>query len=160
VLIDTSAWTLFPRPFNFEKAMEKIWAFRGFSALRTGRFRRLQLSRNFWWSYLLVLWPQICKRLRSLGIDSKESIPPAYVAWRDGRSDRVVVPVRLGIDSRAPWKVYKYGQWAHSMVRLRRLLQYAGARICFIHIRFFMHIRGGFNNKCEWSDISTIKKYS
>jgi hypothetical protein len=27
---------------------------------------------------------RICKRLRSLGIDSKESIPPAYVAWRDG----------------------------------------------------------------------------
>jgi hypothetical protein len=27
---------------------------------------------------------RICKRLRSLGIDSKESIPPAYVAWRAG----------------------------------------------------------------------------
>ncbi len=25
---------------------------------------------------------RICKRLRSPGIDSKESIPPAYVAWR------------------------------------------------------------------------------
>ncbi len=24
----------------------------------------------------------ICKRLKSPGIDSKESIPPAYVAWR------------------------------------------------------------------------------
>jgi hypothetical protein len=27
---------------------------------------------------------RICKRLRSPGIDSKESIPPAYVAWRAG----------------------------------------------------------------------------
>ena len=27
---------------------------------------------------------RICKRLRSSGIDSKESIPPAYVAWRAG----------------------------------------------------------------------------
>jgi hypothetical protein len=27
-------------------------------------------------------WVRIFKRLRSLGIDSKESIPPAYIAWR------------------------------------------------------------------------------
>jgi hypothetical protein len=27
-------------------------------------------------------------------MDSKESIPPAYVAWRDGTSNRVVVPAR------------------------------------------------------------------
>jgi hypothetical protein len=25
--------------------------------------------------------PEICKRLRSPGIDSKESIPPGYVGW-------------------------------------------------------------------------------
>jgi hypothetical protein len=41
---------------------------------------------------------QICKRLRSSGIDSTESIPPTYVVWR------VVVPDREttwagGIDS-------------------------------------------------------------
>jgi hypothetical protein len=35
-----------------------------------------------------------------LRIDSKESIPTAYVAWRAGR---------LAIDSRAPYKVYKFG---------------------------------------------------
>jgi len=35
---------------------------------------------------------RICKRLRSPGIDSKESIPPAYVAWRAGTSKSVVVP--------------------------------------------------------------------
>ncbi len=34
---------------------------------------------------------QICKRFRSPGIDSKESIPPAYVAWRAGTWNRFVV---------------------------------------------------------------------
>ena len=37
---------------------------------------------------------RICKRVRSLGIDSKESIPPAYEAWRAGTSNRFVVPAR------------------------------------------------------------------
>jgi hypothetical protein len=37
---------------------------------------------------------QICKLLRSLGIDSKESIPPAYVAWRAGTTTLFL----LGID--------------------------------------------------------------
>jgi hypothetical protein len=33
----------------------------------------------------------ICKRLRSSGIDSSESIPTAYVAWKAGTSNVVVV---------------------------------------------------------------------
>jgi hypothetical protein len=37
---------------------------------------------------------RICKPFRSPGIDSKESIPPAYVAWRARTSNRVVVPAR------------------------------------------------------------------
>jgi len=37
---------------------------------------------------------RICKRLRILGIDSKESIPLAYVAWRAETSNRVVVQAR------------------------------------------------------------------
>jgi hypothetical protein len=37
---------------------------------------------------------RICKRWRSPGIDSRESIPTAYVAWRAGTSNRVVVPAR------------------------------------------------------------------
>jgi hypothetical protein len=41
-----------------------------------------------------VAWARICKRLRSPGIASKESIPLAYVAWRAGTSNRVVVPAR------------------------------------------------------------------
>jgi hypothetical protein len=41
---------------------------------------------------------RICKRLRSPKIDSKESIPPSYVAWRFGTSNKVAVPARrLGI---------------------------------------------------------------
>jgi hypothetical protein len=35
---------------------------------------------------------RICKRLWSPRIDSKESIPQAYVIWRAGTSNRVVVP--------------------------------------------------------------------
>jgi hypothetical protein len=34
---------------------------------------------------------RICKRLRVPGIDSEESTPPAYVAWRAG-TNRVIVP--------------------------------------------------------------------
>jgi hypothetical protein len=37
---------------------------------------------------------RIFKRFRSLVIDSKESIPRAYVALRVGTSNRVVVPAR------------------------------------------------------------------
>jgi hypothetical protein len=37
---------------------------------------------------------RICKRLRSPGIDSDESIPPACVAWRASTTNRVVVTVR------------------------------------------------------------------
>jgi hypothetical protein len=36
-----------------------------------------------------------CKRLRSPGIDSKESVAPTYVAWRAGTSNKVVAPARL-----------------------------------------------------------------
>ncbi len=43
-----------------------------------------------------IPWAWICKRLRSPKIDCKESIPPAYVAWRAGTTT-------LGIDSWAPW---------------------------------------------------------
>ncbi len=44
-------------------------------------------------------WARICKRLRSPESDSKESIPPAYVAWLAGLPYR---HARLGIDSWAP----------------------------------------------------------
>ncbi len=37
---------------------------------------------------------RICKRLKRPEIDSEDSIPPAYVAWRAGATNRVVVPAR------------------------------------------------------------------
>jgi hypothetical protein len=37
---------------------------------------------------------RICKRLWSPGINSENSIPPAYVAWRAGTTCRIVVPTR------------------------------------------------------------------
>jgi hypothetical protein len=37
---------------------------------------------------------RICKRLGSPGIDSGESIPPAYVAWQVGTTNWGVVPSR------------------------------------------------------------------
>jgi hypothetical protein len=36
-----------------------------------------------------------CKRLRRPGIDSEDSIPPAYVAKRAGTTNRVERPVRI-----------------------------------------------------------------
>ncbi len=58
------------------------------------------------WSAWRIQSPnRICKRrLRSSGIDCKESIPRAYVAWRAGSTNKVIVPVRQaayagGIDS-------------------------------------------------------------
>jgi hypothetical protein len=47
-------------------------------------------------SFLVFLhWARICKRLQSPGINSEESILPAYVAWRPIIQNRVVVPARL-----------------------------------------------------------------
>jgi hypothetical protein len=37
---------------------------------------------------------RICKRLRSPGIDSKESIPPANAAWQAGTTNRVIAQAR------------------------------------------------------------------
>jgi hypothetical protein len=45
-------------------------------------------------SCMLWNWARICKRLRSSEIDSKKSIPPAFVAWLAGTSNGVVVPAR------------------------------------------------------------------
>jgi hypothetical protein len=41
---------------------------------------------------------RICKRLRRPGIDSEDSIPPAYVAWRACTTNRVVVQARQAVN--------------------------------------------------------------
>jgi hypothetical protein len=46
---------------------------------------------------------RICKSLWSPGIDSEESISPAYVAWRASTTNRVSYrPARLRIDTWSP----------------------------------------------------------
>jgi hypothetical protein len=46
--------------------------------------------------YMVEPRARIYKRLRSPGIDSKESIPPAYAAWRTGATIycRAIIPAR------------------------------------------------------------------
>ncbi len=39
-----------------------------------------------------MLRVRICKRFRNPGIDSKESISPAYTAWRAGTTNIVIAP--------------------------------------------------------------------
>ncbi len=55
-----------------------------------------------------LYWARICKRLWSPGINSEESIPPAYVAWRAGAKKRVVVPARQA-GNRFLGSINKYG---------------------------------------------------
>jgi hypothetical protein len=56
--------------------------------------------------FSLTYWPsrtRICKSLWSPGIDSEESISPAYVAWRASTTNRVSYrPARLRIDTWSP----------------------------------------------------------
>ncbi len=47
---------------------------------------------------------RICKRLWSRGIDSEESIPPAYVAWRAGTTNRVAAAGRYMYRPAAGWE--------------------------------------------------------
>ncbi len=49
------------------------------------------------YSTVCVLYrARLCKRFRRPGIDSKETIPQADVAWWAGTSNRVVGPTRQG----------------------------------------------------------------
>ncbi len=64
-------------------------------------------------AYLALV--RICKRLRTPGINTKESIMSAYVAWW------AVVPARQGGNRfRAPYKVYKYGLCRARIFKLLR----------------------------------------
>jgi hypothetical protein len=55
-------------------------------------------------------WARICRRLRSPGIDSKESVSPACQAWRAGATIKVVVPAHHARNRfLGSFKVYKYG---------------------------------------------------
>jgi hypothetical protein len=68
----------------------------------------LQLSSftpSLWLHFYIYvqLRARICKSLRRPGIDSENSIPPAYVAWRAGTQIGLSYrPAMLGIDFWAP----------------------------------------------------------
>jgi hypothetical protein len=48
-------------------------------------------------SYIQYVYrARICKRLRSPGINTEESVPPAYVAWRAGTPNAIIEPARQG----------------------------------------------------------------
>jgi hypothetical protein len=54
--------------------------------------------------------PVFVNPLKSSGIDFEESIPPAYVAWQSGTTNRVVVPARqAGIRFLVSLNYYKFG---------------------------------------------------
>ncbi len=48
------------------------------------KFNKKERNLGQWITHQNVTRDRIFKRLRSPGIDSKELIPPAYVAWRAG----------------------------------------------------------------------------
>jgi hypothetical protein len=68
---------------------------------------------------------RICKRLRNPGINSKESLPPAYVARPAGTTNRVILTYRQGtcrLEESIPWnqflcslKVHKFGLWTREV---------------------------------------------
>ena len=75
-----------------EKYTQKMFPHR---EQKANRFLYAQMDRrtehNFCW-----IWSgaRICKRLNRPGIDSEDSITPAYVALRAGTTNNVVVPAR------------------------------------------------------------------
>ncbi len=60
-------------------------------------------------------WDGILKVLSSPGIDSKESVPPAYVAWQ-------AEPVFLNLLRSPGLNVYKYGLWYDHPIATRFLV--------------------------------------
>ncbi len=59
--------------------------------LPSNRQRTMEATR---WKTIRWTWERICKRLRSPGFDSKEAIPPAYVARRACSSNKVSIQAR------------------------------------------------------------------
>jgi hypothetical protein len=68
---------------------------------------------------------RICKRLWSPGIDSDGPIPPAYVAWRAGTTNRVVVEYRAGIFKKSMGARNRGGiRLLYRTARLHRLAEF------------------------------------
>jgi hypothetical protein len=94
VRLGEKAWDNWRRPtlpVLAATAAVRLWRGGGRSHVKTSLFHVLQLHSGPAGDESRA---PICKRLRNPGIDSKASIPPAFVAWRSGTSNRVVIPVR------------------------------------------------------------------
>ncbi len=79
---------------NFENAYWKPPQKKRISLSVIGRYSLVPNSHWLQGICARITRAHICKCLRSPGIDSEESIPPAYVDWRAGTEHRVVVPAR------------------------------------------------------------------
>jgi hypothetical protein len=94
----------------------KGWAAQSPAAKGVGESQFQRLEKRLALCLLCACAP-ICKRLRSPGIDSEESIPPGNVAGGPVRQIRFSYrPAGLWIDSWAPEKVYKYGLCIQSLL--------------------------------------------
>jgi hypothetical protein len=67
---------------------------------------------------------RVCKRLKSQGIDSEESIPPACVAWRAGTTNRVVEPARLAGNRFLGSRITNTGSGLHKRLQVRALYSF------------------------------------
>ncbi len=76
-----------------------------------------------------VVRVRICRRLRSLGIDSKESIPPAYVARRTGTITIFVLPLRQATYAGESYSLESIPGLLKRL-RIRALMTYVG-RLCW-----------------------------
>ncbi len=84
-----AGWSVLPAP-GAEVSLSAC------SSARPGAVKSMKISSRdqLTTSAVALFWARICKRLISIGIDSKVSIPPAYIAWWAGTSNRVAVPAR------------------------------------------------------------------
>ncbi len=89
-----ACWTRHPDRGRAQRRRQRrqrhLWATPGIKRQATQR----RISDGDLYGFGLVRRARICQRLRSPGIDSEESIPPANVAWRASKTNRVVVPAR------------------------------------------------------------------
>jgi hypothetical protein len=102
---------------------------------------------------------RIYKRFRRPGIDSEDSIPPAYVAWRAGTTNRVVVPgweSNPGLLKRFTNTVSAYlpirflsGKWKSKTTLLPHLSE----------LVFLINMDDGCNKVCVWCCETKQEKY-
>ncbi len=86
----------------------------------------------------LLLCPEpvfVNDSFRSLGIDFKESILPAYVAWRAGTTNRVIIPARS----------LEWIPGLHKRLKIRALISHQS------HFKFVKNSRWCITTKVSWN---------